>query len=299
MIPPLLSYVTFNRLGLTVKNLSSILETKDDFEMHIIDNNSTDGTWEYIQSLDDSRIKSKIHIGVNYGPIYSLNINLSKRRPEQYFITVDNDVYIETKDWITQFMKVFDKFPKAGLLGVSSMQPYTKQFPLVKHKMSNTTTYLELDNSFEDIDRNYVPGCCMMLRPELINEIGYFSEENYFGDIELSYRVLNFTQFEAGFAPAVVVRTPQTIDCSTCQYSSKCDFDKTTETCISKYEGLNKIDEFKKLFRWKLDETIIDLKSGARPVFCASSSDEASLTDNIYSRDWAVGNFVFFAENAN
>lgn len=299
MIPPLLSYVTFNRLGLTVKNLSSILESTDDFEMHIIDNNSNDGTWEYLQTLKDERIKSKIRIGANYGPIYSLNINLSKRRPEQYFISVDNDIYIETKDWISRFIKVFETFPKAGLLGVSSMEPFQKHFPRVKQKMVNNTSYFQIENSFEDIEKNYVPGCCMMLRPELIDEIGYLSEENYFGDIELSYRVLNFTSFEAGFVPAVEVKATQTIDCNDCQHRDECKLNKTNDTCFSRYNALYKINEFKKLYRWKLDETITDLKSGARPVYCASSADEGSLGNNIYNRDWAVGNFVYFADNAN
>ncbi|MCS4465629.1 glycosyltransferase family 2 protein [Clostridium botulinum] len=134
MVPPLISYVTFNRLGLTVKNLSSILDSTDDFELHIIDNNSTDGTWKYIQSLNDRRIKSRIQIGVNSGPIYALNLNLSKRKPDQYFITVDNDVYIETKDWITRFMKVFETFPEVGLLGVQRGQPYPEELLLLSSK---------------------------------------------------------------------------------------------------------------------------------------------------------------------
>ena len=59
MTPPLISYSTFHRMGLTVRNLNSLLRTTDDFELHIIDNNSQDDTWEYIQSLNDSRIKSR------------------------------------------------------------------------------------------------------------------------------------------------------------------------------------------------------------------------------------------------
>lgn len=85
MIPPFLSYITFNRLGLTARSLKSILDTPEDFEMHIIDSNSKDDTWEYIQSLDDSRIKSKTRLDMNLGPVYALNLNLSKRRQEQYF----------------------------------------------------------------------------------------------------------------------------------------------------------------------------------------------------------------------
>src|SRR5690242_18363670 len=56
--PPYLNYLTFNRLGLTIKNLNNILESKENFEMHITDCNSQDSTWDYIKSLDDKRIKS-------------------------------------------------------------------------------------------------------------------------------------------------------------------------------------------------------------------------------------------------
>lgn len=40
MTPPLVSYSTFNRMGLTARSLYSLLNTSDDFELHIIDNNS-------------------------------------------------------------------------------------------------------------------------------------------------------------------------------------------------------------------------------------------------------------------
>ena len=59
MVPPFISYITFNRLGLTVGNLSAILSGAEDFEMYIIDCNSKDDTWDYIMSLEDSRIKAK------------------------------------------------------------------------------------------------------------------------------------------------------------------------------------------------------------------------------------------------
>ena len=116
MIQPLLSYVTSNCVELTTKTLSAVLKTVDDFEMHIIDNNSSDNTWEYIQSLNDDRIKSKTRFDVNYGKIFATNLNLTKRRPEQSFITIDKTVSVVTKDFITRFMKVFEAFPEVGLL---------------------------------------------------------------------------------------------------------------------------------------------------------------------------------------
>ncbi len=299
MLPPLISYITFNRLGLTVKNLTTILESSDDFEMHIIDNNSTDGTWKYIQGLKDSRIMSRARIDVNFGQIYALNLNLVKRRPEQYFMTVDNDVYIETKDWISRFLKVFETFPEVGLLGVQRGQPYEDPLPSVIPKVKDNIFYLELDNSTPNIDQNYIPGCCMCLRPELLNEIGYWCEENCFGEIELSNRVNNYTSFKSGFVTNISIQMPQTMDCSTCQYNSQCTLNKYTETCFTNYNKLYKNDEFKKHYRWKLDETITDLKSGARPVYCASANDGTSTSTHVFNYEWAMENFNYYINNAN
>jgi glycosyltransferase involved in cell wall biosynthesis len=65
MVPPLISYIVFHRLGLTVQNLSEILNSKEDFELHIVDSNSSDGTWDYLMSLSDQRIKSVERFEIN------------------------------------------------------------------------------------------------------------------------------------------------------------------------------------------------------------------------------------------
>jgi hypothetical protein len=294
MNPPLISYVTFNRLGLTIKNISSILNSNDDFEMHIIDNNSSDDTWKYIQSIEDSRIKSKTRIGINTGLINALNINLTKRKPDQYFITLDNDVYIETTNWITNFMKVFNEFPEVGLLGV---QNYQIKSTFIS-KSRNEVSYLELTSSLSNVD-NYVPGSCMFIRPELLDKLGYFCEENSFGDMEICYRVNNYTSFKCGFVTNVKMTKPQIITCDECLYKNSCKLDKNIDSCFIKHSNLYKNDEFRNKFKWKFDETIIDMKSGARSVYCASSNDPNSLTDHIFNSDWALENLNYYIENAN
>lgn len=294
MIPPLISFVTFNRLGLTVKNMSSLLNTTDDFEMHIIDNNSSDDTWKYIQSLTDSRIKSRIHVEINAGLIYALNINLARRRPGQYFITLDNDVYIQSKNWITRFMRVFNEFPDVGLLGVRNM----KTMPPVIKKSKNEISYLELNSIYPDV-QNYIPGSCMFIRSELMDELGYFCEENCFGDMEITYRVNNHTSFKSGFVMNVNITILDTISCEECLYKDQCKLDKYINSCFTKYLKLYKNDDFREKFKWKFDETIIDMRSGARPVYCASANDPSSLTDHIFNLDWAIDNFDYYIKNAN
>lgn len=299
MIPPLISYITFNRLGLTVQSLTALLQSTDDFELHIIDNNSSDGTWEYLQNIHDVRITSKTRFPVNSGQIYALNSNLQHRKPDQYFITLDNDVRIETKNWISLFMKVFDTFPEVGLLGVQKGSPSPQDFPPVVPKYANGALYLELIPSAQDFEPLFIPGGCQCLSPKLIEEIGYWSEENCFGDIELSFRVTHFTSFKAGFVPNIRISMPQVIECTACSHKDKCQFDKYTRTCFSIYEKLYKNTEFQKAFRWKLVETFKDIKAGTRPIYCASALDGNSLANHPFNMEWALDNFRFYVKHAN
>ncbi len=298
MTPPLLSYVTFNRLGLTIQNLNAILESTDDFEMHIIDNNSKDGTWEFLNSLKDSRIHSVAQMPVNNGQIYAMNLNLLKRRPDQYFITVDNDVYIETKDWISRFMQVFDAFPEVGLLGVPKGSPYPKFFPPVKQNTKDTVSYFELLNIGPMKDQHYLPGCCQCLRPELIDQIGFWCEESGFGERELSLRVNEFTSFKVGFVSDIQVRMPQHLTCEACQYKDSCKLNKKTDTCFTIYNRNNVTDAFYQKYKWKFEEVLNDMRSGARSA-CRATALKEIPEGQVYNLNWALENFRYFIDNTN
>ena len=141
--------------------------------MHIIDCNSKDNSWDYIMSLSDDRIKSKTRFKKNLGPIYALNYALSKRKPDQYFINVDSDVYIKTDGWLSCFMDVFREFPEVGVLGTMRDNPYPRFMPPVIPRVKSNASYLELKNAAIDEIMDFVPGQLQALRPELINEIGY------------------------------------------------------------------------------------------------------------------------------
>ena len=155
-------FIAFNRLGLTERNLSQILSTDENFEMHIIDSNSKDNSWDYIQSLTDSRIKAKIRFDLNRGPIYPLNLCLDKRRPEQYFMTIDSDVYILTPNWISRYMEVFRAFPEVGVLGVMRDTPYPRYLPPIIPKVKGDLSYLQLKNAAIGVDLDFVPGTAAM-----------------------------------------------------------------------------------------------------------------------------------------
>jgi len=104
-------------MGMNVKNLNLLLKTTDDFELHIIDNNSADDSWEFIQQLDDPRIKEKKRFDFNYGGAYAFNYVLSQRKSGQAFTNVEADVSIHTPNWVSNCTRIIDTYPEVGAVG--------------------------------------------------------------------------------------------------------------------------------------------------------------------------------------
>ncbi len=305
MTPPFVNYITFNRLGLTAKSLKSILDTPEDFEMHIIDSNSKDNTWDYLQSLHDPRIKSILHLPVNAGPIPALNLNLSRRRPDQYFFNIDSDVVVHTRDWLSRFMKVFNAFPEVGLLGVQRTPPYLPLYTEVIPRVRGDATYLELKNGFVDAVLDFVHGCFMGMRPEMIDKIGYWSEETCWGDAELTPRVMHYTNFKAGYMSdmyknsLIAIDMTQMIGCESCSARGYCNLDKIYNTCFTIRSKRYQNESFVAKFKWKYLEFFKELQAGKRTAYCASIYDAKSMAGHVYNRDWALENMNYYIETSN
>ena len=286
-------------MGLTQRNLNALLSTTDDFELHILDSNSKDNTWELLQSFKDPRIASITKLDVNAGPIYAVNYNLKKRRPGQYFIALDSDVCIKTPDWISCFMKVFQTFPEAGLLGVPRSTPYPEYLPQVIPMERDGVSYLQLKEGKVGVPLDFIPGHCQCLRPELIDMIGYWSEESYYGDAELSVRVNNYTPYRAGLVNNISIDMVQFIPCEECGAKGYCRLDRGENTCFSIRNRMYKNESFAETFKWKYIEYFRELEQGKRSVYCASIHDPDSIRNHIYKMQWAQENFNFYISNAN
>lgn len=292
MVPPMVSFIAWNRMGLTARNLAALLDTEDDFELHIIDNNSQDDTWEYIHSLKDSRIVSRVRFSTNQGPIHAVNFNLAKRRKDQFFITVDNDVNIHTTSWVSNFIRAFEAFPEVGLLGAVSREYYRRyKLPLLL-RQNEDVCYLQ-------VKKGFVEGCCQCLRPELLNRLGYWNEENCMGDMEMCCRIAHYTPYTMGFLPSIEIDQEQSIDCQACTARNVCKLDRTAESCFSirnkKYRNI----QFRNTYGWKYEKYLSDMKQGKEVAFCASIHDEASMKACRYDRQMAEENFRFYRDYAN
>ena len=297
--PPYINFILFNRLGLTVKNLTNLLDSDENFELNIIDCNSKDNSWDYIQSLTDSRIKSKTRFKKNLGPIYAANYGLSRRKPNQYFITIDSDTFIKTKNWICRFMEVFEAFPEVGLLGVMRDNPYPRYLPPIVPKVNGAAYYLELKNADIGAQMDFIPGQLQCLSPRLIQEIGYWSEENGFGDAEISPRIVHYTNFTVGFVTTIEIDMTQKITCDECLAKNFCTLSRSINDCFSFSKKLNKNESFVEKNTWKFKQTCQELQEQNRTAYCASIHDPESIRNHIYHSELANENFNHYLLHSN
>jgi glycosyltransferase involved in cell wall biosynthesis len=288
MVLPLVCFITWNRVGLTEINLRALLDTKDDFELYIIDNNSQDDTWELIERTKDERIKCKKRFDVNRGEIYAVNYALSKRKKDQYFILVENDVLIKTEEWVTKFIDTMDAFPELGLLGATNYSILSKEVkPLPEIIQKGNVGYYRVYQ---------IRGCCNCFRPELLEQLGYFNEETGWADRDNCFRINEFTSFVTGYSSVIEIELTRSIPCNRCQMKDWCTLLKDGKTCFEIYHNNDSYPAFTTAMRHKHAAYIHETLEGNRSIYCASIHDPVSIKNHVYNKEWALENFRFFIE---
>jgi len=113
--------ITYNRLEFVSACLSSIINyTKSPYKLIVIDNNSTDGTKEYLQTLHTKKmIHTLILNNTNRGIAEAKNqcVDLLEWK-SNFFVMTDSDIvfpYIEPS-WEQQMVEVMNHHPKVGVL---------------------------------------------------------------------------------------------------------------------------------------------------------------------------------------
>jgi len=96
---------------------SILAQTSQDFEFVIVDDASTDGTEQYLQSLRDPRIRV-IRNDVNLGIASSLNRGLALCRGEYVARQDADDLSMPTR--LERQVAILDSMPKVGLVGTAA-----------------------------------------------------------------------------------------------------------------------------------------------------------------------------------
>lgn len=114
--------ITYNRLDYTKKTLKYLWNTMTEpYYLIVVDNNSTDGTQEYLGNLvERGKIDQAIFNDENYYPGKACNIGWEEALREadsKYLMRLDNDMELH-EGWYDAALSYFQAIPELGQLGL-------------------------------------------------------------------------------------------------------------------------------------------------------------------------------------
>jgi GT2 family glycosyltransferase len=182
--------LTHNRVDLLRKCVENVLLKTSPATREIIiwDNASPDGTAEYLETLDDPRIRvvrSEQNIGQNgYARAFRLTSS-------PYFIEVDDDVVNAPAGWDAMLLDAFKRLPKIGFLAADlENDPHDRAAYFRYH----VHQYTLVEENGVRLLRGPAGGGCAITSRELSDRVGGFREskkhvfwledEAYIKDIE-------------------------------------------------------------------------------------------------------------------
>lgn len=186
--------LSYNRLSKTKKCVECVLKYTHDinFELILIDNGSTDGTYDYFQSVEFKK-KKIIKITKNIGSIYALHVAMSIFNGK-YFVLIPNDVYV-TKNWLINMLKCMESDPKIGFVtpvssNVSNLQQVDLSFNGYEDMQDKAAIY-NLSDPLKWEERLRLINIVTVLRKEVIDNIGFFDAGFFhdFGEDDYSIRI--------------------------------------------------------------------------------------------------------------
>jgi GT2 family glycosyltransferase len=109
--------VTYNNLSLTALCLHSVVSNTEypDYEVIVVDNNSTDGTPEYLKSAAERVSNLKIILNTENRGFACANNQGIKASTGKYLVLLNNDTVVP-QGWLTRLLRHLDD-PEIGLVG--------------------------------------------------------------------------------------------------------------------------------------------------------------------------------------
>ncbi|WP_054742710.1 glycosyltransferase family 2 protein [Cellulosilyticum ruminicola] len=183
-------------------------QTYNDYELIIIDNASTDGSYEWVKQYNDINYK---RLDRNYGFSRAVNEGIKLAKGE-YVLLLNNDTKL-CQNFLEEMLKVIEGNPR--IFGVSSKMIQYHKKSLIDDAGDEYTVigwpYKRGDgrsiNEFKK-EENIFSACAgaALYRKRIFDQIGYFDEKffAYMEDIDISYRA-NIYGYKNVYAPRAQV----------------------------------------------------------------------------------------------
>lgn len=181
---PLVSVLmtAYNREQFIAQAIESVLSSSFvDFEFIIIDDNSTDKTFEIIQNykLRDNRIQT-FKNSINLGDYQNRN-HAASFATGKYIKFVDSDDVIYSHG-LQIMVETMEKFPTAAY-GLSSVAEISKPLPQL---LNPHDAYFE---HFYGYGHFYRSPASAIIKREVFEQIGGFTIKKYFGDMDMWFLI--------------------------------------------------------------------------------------------------------------
>lgn len=195
--------LNFNGYKDTIECIKSIRkkEKKIDYEIIVVDNKSTDNSIEELSKLRDIYlIESNENKGFSYGN--NLGIKYALNKGAKYILLLNNDTVIDENS-ISILKEEMDKHKKLGI--ISSRIMYYDFPDRINcdggyiNWLRGTAVIENKGNLYKKCEKNFkytefVTGCCMLIKREVLETIGYLPEEYfmYYEDVDYCVKVREY-----------------------------------------------------------------------------------------------------------
>ncbi|HEX7317719.1 MAG TPA: glycosyltransferase [Pyrinomonadaceae bacterium] len=205
--------LTWNGLAYTRRCLETLRERTrfPAYEVVVVDNGSTDGTVEYLRSLDWLRV---IENGANLGFVKGNNRALIECVGDSDFVLLNNDTEIYQPDWLSRLQESAYRAPDIGIVGARLRRP--------DGMLQHAGTYMPIEtfwgqqigagerdvNQYNaDAEVEGVVFACVYIKREVFERVGPLDEDyfSYFEDSDycLKARSQGFKVINCGSATII------------------------------------------------------------------------------------------------
>lgn len=177
----------FNELHYTLGALESFRKhTQLPYEVIIVDNASTDGTYEAVKDFPEVRV---IRNEENEGFVKAVNRGIKAAKGD-YIVIANNDILVGNR-WLEKMVEVAEEYSKAGIIGLMTTDGGVNQsvlngagFDHLKGICFEPEMTDELNSLFEAEypeliveERNSIIFCLALIKREVIEKVGLLGEE--------------------------------------------------------------------------------------------------------------------------
>lgn len=188
---------TYRQVELVRQCVRSIELTAGDvpYEIVIVDDGSPPDVQQGLETLVSGRVRL-INKADNTGYSSTVNTGIAASNGA-YVVTVNSDIVFHEPGWLGRMVRTAEASPNIGIVGARLLYPdgtvqhggaYPSANRFFDHRYRFMPGDYEPAQAVEDVDA--VTGALMLVKRELIDQIGPFSEEYYiaFEDMDMCYR---------------------------------------------------------------------------------------------------------------